>query len=77
MSDIRLPVDLPEEWLRAVQRAAKAANVSAGEYIRRMIEVDPGVHVACAGVAMPPIRKVWGGWKKPTGRKVGDDDVSY
>jgi len=77
MPDVRLPIDLPEAWLKAVQRAAKAANVSTGEYVRRMIEADRGVHDACAGVAMPPIRKTWGGWKKPRGRKVGDDDVSF
>lgn len=72
MTDPRIDVYLPAPWRDALKAATAAAGVpSVGEYLRVMIENDPGVQTAIAGKVMPPLSKTWGGWKKRKPKGIG------
>ena len=66
MADVRLTINLPEEWLEILQRVALRNKCrSVGEYVRQMIVENPSIaEEAKATADLPPMKKKWGGRQK-------------
>lgn len=69
MADVRLTINLPEEWLDILKKVADQLGCSVNEYMRLTIEGDPHVQRIVKEAELtnlPEMSKKWGGRRKRT-----------